>query len=46
MFRALTQSDNTCNDIVLRHAGGPDAVRAHDRPQPASTASASAPASG
>jgi beta-lactamase class A len=28
MFRALTQSDNTCNDIVLRHAGGPTAVRA------------------
>jgi beta-lactamase class A len=28
MFRALTQSDNTCNDIVLRHAGGPGAVRA------------------
>ena len=28
IFRALTQSDNTCNDIVLRHAGGPDAVRA------------------
>jgi len=28
MFRALTQSDNTCNDIVLRHAGGPSAVQA------------------
>jgi beta-lactamase class A len=28
MFRALTQSDNTCNDIVLQHAGGPPAVRA------------------
>ena len=28
IFRALTQSDNTCNDIVLRHAGGPNAVRA------------------
>lgn len=28
LFRALTQSDNTCNDIVLRHAGGPAAVRA------------------
>jgi beta-lactamase class A len=27
MFRALTQSDNTCNDAVLRRAGGPDAVR-------------------
>jgi beta-lactamase class A len=25
--RALQQSDNTCNDIVLRRAGGPDAVR-------------------
>ncbi len=28
MFRAMTQSDNTCNDFVLRRAGGPDAVRA------------------
>ena len=28
MFRALTQSDNTCNDFVLRRAGGPEAVRA------------------
>jgi beta-lactamase class A len=28
MFRALTTSDNTCNDLVLRHAGGPEAVRA------------------
>jgi len=28
MFRALTQSDNTCNDAVLRAAGGPAAVRA------------------
>src|SRR3569623_823920 len=28
MFRALTQSDNTCNDAVLWRAGGPDAVRA------------------
>jgi len=27
IFRALTQSDNTCNDAVLRTAGGPDAVR-------------------
>jgi len=27
MFRAMTQSDNTCNDFVLRRAGGPDAVR-------------------
>ncbi len=28
LFRAITQSDNTCNDLVLRHAGGPSAVRA------------------
>jgi beta-lactamase class A len=28
MFRALTQSDNTANDAVLRRAGGPAAVRA------------------
>jgi beta-lactamase class A len=28
MFRALTTSDNTCNDVVLRSAGGPAAVRA------------------
>jgi beta-lactamase class A len=28
IHRAITQSDNTCNDIVLRHAGGPSAVRA------------------
>lgn len=28
IFRALTQSDNTCNDAVLRTAGGPEAVRA------------------
>jgi len=28
IFRALTQSDNTCNDSVLRTAGGPSAVRA------------------
>jgi beta-lactamase class A len=28
LFRALTQSDNTANDAVLRSAGGPDAVRA------------------
>jgi beta-lactamase class A len=27
LFRALTQSDNTANDAVLRRAGGPDAVR-------------------
>jgi beta-lactamase class A len=27
LFRAITQSDNTCNDLVLRHAGGPSAVR-------------------
>lgn len=28
VFRALTRSDNTANDFVLRRAGGPDAVRA------------------
>lgn len=28
VFRAITQSDNTCNDFVLWKAGGPDAVRA------------------
>jgi beta-lactamase class A len=28
LFRALTQSDNTCNDMILRTAGGPTAVRA------------------
>jgi beta-lactamase class A len=28
LFRSLTQSDNTCNDAVLRAAGGPTAVRA------------------
>ncbi len=28
MHRAITQSDNTCNDFVLWKAGGPDAVRA------------------
>ena len=28
MFRALTESDNTANDAVLRRAGGPAAVRA------------------
>jgi beta-lactamase class A len=27
MFRALTESDNTANDAVLRRAGGPSAVR-------------------
>jgi beta-lactamase class A len=27
VFRALTQSDNTANDFVLRRAGGPEAVR-------------------
>ena len=31
LFRAITQSDNTCNDTVLRVAGGPDAVRAYLR---------------
>jgi len=28
MTRALTQSDNTANDVILRRAGGPEAVRA------------------
>ena len=28
LYRAITQSDNTCNDFVLWKAGGPDAVRA------------------
>lgn len=28
IFRALTTSDNTCNDAVLRHIGGPERVRA------------------
>ncbi|HEX9932803.1 MAG TPA: class A beta-lactamase [Allosphingosinicella sp.] len=28
LFRAMTQSDNTANDFVLRRAGGPEAVRA------------------
>lgn len=27
MRRALTMSDNTCNDRLLRYVGGPDAVR-------------------
>lgn len=27
MTRAMTQSDNTCNDALLRAVGGPDAVR-------------------
>jgi len=27
MYRALTQSDNTCNDFVLWKSGGPEAVR-------------------
>ena len=27
LYRAITQSDNTCNDVVLWKAGGPDAVR-------------------
>jgi beta-lactamase class A len=27
MYRAITQSDNTANDFILRRAGGPDAVR-------------------
>jgi beta-lactamase class A len=28
LFRAMTTSDNTCNDAILRTAGGPAAVRA------------------
>jgi beta-lactamase class A len=28
MFQALTKSDNTCNDKLMRSIGGPDAVRA------------------
>ncbi len=28
LTRAMTQSDNTCNDILLRLVGGPQAVRA------------------
>jgi beta-lactamase class A len=28
LYRAITQSDNTANDFLLRRAGGPDAVRA------------------
>jgi len=28
MTRALQQSDNTCNDFILRSIGGPDAVQA------------------
>ena len=28
LFRAITQSDNTANDFVMRRAGGPEAVRA------------------
>lgn len=31
MARALQQSDNTCNDFVLRRAGGPEAVRSFVR---------------
>src|SRR5687767_4385814 len=27
IYRAITQSDNTCNDFVLWKAGGPEAVR-------------------
>ena len=27
MFQALTKSDNTCNDKLMRSVGGPDAVR-------------------
>ena len=28
IYRAITQSDNTCNDFVLWKSGGPEAVRA------------------
>jgi beta-lactamase class A len=28
LFRAMTQSDNTANDFLLRRGGGPEAVRA------------------
>jgi len=28
LYRSMTQSDNTANDILLRKVGGPDAVRA------------------
>jgi len=28
MFQALTKSDNTCNDKLMRSVGGPEAVRA------------------
>jgi beta-lactamase class A len=28
LFRAITQSDNTANDVLLRNVGGPEAVRA------------------
>ena len=28
LYRAMTQSDNTANDILLRKVGGPEAVRA------------------
>ena len=28
MFKAITTSDNTCNDKLMRSVGGPDAVRA------------------
>jgi beta-lactamase class A len=31
IYRAITQSDNTCNDFVLWKAGGPDAVRSFFR---------------
>ena len=34
LFRALTQSDNTCNDAMLRAAGGPDGGARHARPLP------------
>jgi beta-lactamase class A len=31
IYRAITQSDNTCNDFVLWKSGGPDAVRSFFR---------------
>ena len=31
MFQAITKSDNTCNDKLMRSVGGPAAVRDDDR---------------
>ena len=31
MFKAITTSDNTANDKLMRSVGGPAAVRDHDR---------------